>query len=759
MDLVNLIFKANTSELDKAQSKLDSTEKSTQKLQSSLHEAGTAGKSGGAAIASGASVASTAVTALKTQLALILAPLMAIQTVISFVKLGAEAEQLGMRLQTATGSAENAALAMKALQDFAKTTPFSLNEVAGSFQKLVNLGLEPSERALRSYGNTASAMGRSMDQMIEAVADASTGEFERLKEFGITSKKQGDQVSFTFQGVTTQIKNNSKDIEEYLMRLGETKFGTAMDNQAQTMAGAFSNMMDNISGIITKFFQQSKIGDFIKEQMQTANKWLEGLLNWFEQGGFEKSIANWKIIWQDWVDLFGPSLQWVFEKIVQLYTAVREKLIVIFGALFQTVALFPSFVREAFGKGSAYIESFISKMTAYGQAIAEFVTNPGGYATTAANLQGRLTAIDKAFKDHVTSLEAQSKRSKDAVSSILNPGGVPDAPKASGDRLAAFRIPGTGKGGAADNKNGKGPDEKSKLLTPEQISKLQQAGIEALKKESEEYYEWLAKEDEKKAQSIEKANEKLRQQKEDLENLLDPSKRHREQIEAILANPLISDEMKERAVQVYQQLADNALPKIKQVAEANKELTTEGKFVMQVFGDVSTALTNAFTTGDFSFKKFLSSFLKGIAQMILQLTILKPMMSALTASFSTGGGGFGSVFANIGKAFAGEKFASGGVFTNGIVTKPTMFNAAQMGEAGPEAIMPLKRTANGSLGVQVTGGASQGVVFSPVTHITVQGGESNEQTAQAVSKAMEARMRSMFNELTAANQRRMTYAV
>jgi hypothetical protein len=38
-------------------------------------------------------------------------------------------------------------------------------------------------------------MGKDMMQMIEAVADASTGEFERLKEFGIKASKQGDQVA------------------------------------------------------------------------------------------------------------------------------------------------------------------------------------------------------------------------------------------------------------------------------------------------------------------------------------------------------------------------------------------------------------------------------------------------------------------------------------------------------------------------------------------------------------------------------------
>lgn len=90
---------------------------------------------------------------------------------------------------------------------------------------------------------------------------------------------------------------------------------------------------------------------------------------------------------------------------------------------------------------------------------------------------------------------------------------------------------------------------------------------------------------------------------------------------------------------------------------------------------------------------------------------------------ASGGGGGGSSFLSgigslIGSFFADggafnqngvSNFAKGGAFTNNVVGKPTLFSFAkggalgQMGEAGPEAIMPLKRGADGSLGVQMYG--------------------------------------------------------
>jgi phage-related minor tail protein len=58
-------------------------------------------------------------------------------------------------------------------------------------------------------------------------------------------------------------------------------------------------------------------------------------------------------------------------------------------------------------------------------------------------------------------------------------------------------------------------------------------------------------------------------------------------------------------------------------------------------------------------------------------------------------------------------FAKGGSFTNSIVDSPTLFKFAKgtgmMGEAGPEAIMPLRRDSSGSLGVVASGAQSQPV--------------------------------------------------
>lgn len=165
-------------------------------------------------------------------------------------------------------------------------------------------------------------------------------------------------------------------------------------------------------------------------------------------------------------------------------------------------------------------------------------------------------------------------------------------------------------------------------------------------------------------------------------------------------------------------------------------------------GAYTTAFTNAFKamedaiveftkTGKLSFTDMIDSFLQEllrfeIRQMQSSLFqsmggaggMAKSLMSATgfgqpSMSIDTTGVGMGSIgsvdtatlaagsFRAKGAAYDTggiEKFAKGGTFTNSVVSSPTLFKFAKgtglMGEAGPEAIMPLKRDAQGNLGVR-----------------------------------------------------------
>lgn len=222
----------------------------TGKLGKQLHDvevnAGKSGERTGKSISGGLG---RALTGVQGQLAAVGGALAGLSVGRSIVATNTEFERLGAALKTVTGSAEAGQEQFNKLVDFAATTPSSLQEVTEAFLTLKARGIDTSLDALTSFGNTAAAMGKPLGQFAEAVADAITGEFERLKEFGISASKDGDQLALTFQGVTTRIGANAEEIGAYLRQIGETKFAGAMTEQMNTLDGLFSNLGDSFDAL------------------------------------------------------------------------------------------------------------------------------------------------------------------------------------------------------------------------------------------------------------------------------------------------------------------------------------------------------------------------------------------------------------------------------------------------------------------------------------------------------------------------------
>ena len=185
-------------------------------------------------------------------------------------------EVLEAQLKTATGSAENAAFAFNALKQFAQETPYDLAQTVDAFIKLVNLGLTPSERALRSYGNTASALGQELSAMVNAVSKAVTGEFEPLKAFGIKAKTEADGVTFIFRGMATKVNNDVRSIEKYFTELGENNFASSMTERMKTLDGAISNLGDAWDQMFATI-ANAGAGEVIQNSVRAATAAIEEL--------------------------------------------------------------------------------------------------------------------------------------------------------------------------------------------------------------------------------------------------------------------------------------------------------------------------------------------------------------------------------------------------------------------------------------------------------------------------------------------------
>ncbi len=198
-----------------------------------------------------------------------------------------EYESLAGALETVTGSAEKADRQFKKLQEFAATTPFTLDQSITAFIRLQTLGIEPTRERLESFGNTASAFSKDMVQFIEAVADASVFEFERLKEFGIKVRQETDSLQVTFRGNTVKIEKDAQAIVDHLTKIGQTDFAGAMERQMERLPGKLSNLEDAFNKLKFAIGQ----GGFAGAVGDAAEK-MSAFINEFIDSGSAASIGQ-----------------------------------------------------------------------------------------------------------------------------------------------------------------------------------------------------------------------------------------------------------------------------------------------------------------------------------------------------------------------------------------------------------------------------------------------------------------------------------
>jgi hypothetical protein len=167
-----------------------------------------------------------------------------------FVKTAAQFEQYQAILETVDGSQAKAKQSMAWISKFAVDTPFELDQVTQAYVRLRAYGMDPTNGLLKTLGDTSAAMGKDVMSAVEAIADAITGENERLKEFGIKASTKGNTITYTYtdkNGIQKQLqvmKNDRKAIEQGLRQIWDEKYAGAMERQSKTMGGLWSNLMD-----------------------------------------------------------------------------------------------------------------------------------------------------------------------------------------------------------------------------------------------------------------------------------------------------------------------------------------------------------------------------------------------------------------------------------------------------------------------------------------------------------------------------------
>lgn len=195
----------------------------------------------------------------------------------SIIETAAQFEKFEVILSTLEGSDEKGRKAMDWVSDFAAKTPYELAEVTDAFIKLRSYGLDPTNGLMKTLGDTASAMGKPVMAAVEAIADAVTGQNERLKEFGITSQTVGNKVTYSWiqDGETkseTVDRTNKQLIQSTLESIWNEKYAGNMEKLSKSWNGIWSNISDTMARVYLKMS---------KGIFPIFKKWAEAILKLF----------------------------------------------------------------------------------------------------------------------------------------------------------------------------------------------------------------------------------------------------------------------------------------------------------------------------------------------------------------------------------------------------------------------------------------------------------------------------------------------
>lgn len=180
--------------------------------------------------------------------------------------------------------------------DFANKTPFDTSGVIDATVKLQSYGLTAKD-VMTNIGDMAGVMNKSLDDAVEAVADAQQGELERLKSFGVTKAQIVEHGAKIMRG--KELVNNKgqitdqKNFNKALFSLMEGRFKGGMALQANSFKGIMSTIKGVWSTSLAQMMGISKTGkvkiggmfDSIKKKTLAFSKVLQ---RWANDGTIQR---------------------------------------------------------------------------------------------------------------------------------------------------------------------------------------------------------------------------------------------------------------------------------------------------------------------------------------------------------------------------------------------------------------------------------------------------------------------------------------
>jgi lambda family phage tail tape measure protein len=616
----------------------------------------------------------------------------------------AELESQARSLQVLTGSAQKAGQIIKELQQLGAVTPFTSTELIDSAKRLQAFGVEANKvvETTRRLADVSGATGAELSGLVTAYGQVQAKgrlqgeELLQFQERGVALqtelRKMYGLSGEEFQKALEKGRIGAEAVEVAVKRLTEAggKYANGAIAQSDTLNGKLSTLQDSFEQLARN------IGTFFAPVFKFL---IDGI------NAFLDRVNN------------GLRVSAQLKANEQAATRTRSR----FGVLRQI----NPFDKEAQDYEARLQKSIFKSLTSQGGASAA-PSAPGPSAVPAllgataggggGGRTGGASAIDKAARD--------AERAAEAAKQQL---------KAANDINFALR---------------------NQLAITQEIDPVSKRMVEYDVTKNE-----IAKEA-NELRALAKSADEL--------TLINNNEQIKQKIAQVEYEREINDLLAARAILVADLLKAASMPTVFNPLETQNEALQEILDKYPAIGAAADAAATLATSGmsemiagTKSAQEVFAEFLNTIANALMQTAakmIAQYIALGIARMFAMGSpGGFapsaplaavGNVNTDVSSFFNanGNAFGANGIIPfakGGIVNSPTLFPFAKgtglMGEAGPEAIMPLQRGANGKLGVLATGSGGD---INVVVNVDASGSsvEGNEQEGQQLGRVIAAAM-------------------
>uniref|UniRef100_A0A6H1ZEL1 Putative tail tape measure protein n=1 Tax=viral metagenome TaxID=1070528 RepID=A0A6H1ZEL1_9ZZZZ len=569
-------------------------------------------------------------------------------------------EQMEVKLNALTRGRGKETL--DALNEWALEMPVNTRKTVDTFAMMKAMGLDPTIASLQTLVDVAVLFGedamprvaRALGQM-QALGRLSAEELNQLSEVGINARKY---VTEAFGKTVEELQKMNVPIQNIISVIWKglaTDFGGAAKEAQRNWQGLLTTTQSYFEEIV-KQVMEAGVFDELKNQLININNEMK---TWIDNN---RELIRIKV--PEYVEKIKNVLQTIWD-IISYDPAIIE-----WGLIGLAIG----------GKKWAIIAGGIAHMATWAENLGKALGMVAGGVLSIKDVAGAN------FKE----LEELVRRGEEIMQGPFFRGKIPARPKGVGDLPAPVPLPPPG--------------------LPEGYEKL-------FKQLQEKYHELQNELTLLDYEGWEKRRQQVYLWAKDTEEKLKATGMWTKDVQKLVAD-IGAKELKIIDVQRWQEqlkewkeawaaYADSFEVGIQDMVQKADDWTDRMSDAFKGWAsNFSNMLTDVLFDAESTFSDIAKAFAKMITQMWIQWAIAEPLM-----------GMFGGWFKDFFKSGKGNVFDSGNVqpmAAGGIIKKPTIFPMASgdiglMGEAGPEAIMPLVRLPGGALGVRakIEGASSQ----------------------------------------------------